>query len=218
LIIPIEQAVGRYGLELGVVLHLGAHLGEEAGEYHRAGARQVFWVEADPAVIDRLAAAVQPYGDVAIQALIADRDDEDVSFFVASNDGKSSSMLEMLTHREAHPDVSVVGQKTLRTTTVDTLCDRVGIRGVTLVTMDLQGAELLAVRGASSTLATARYVYTEVNVDELYVGAATIESLDQALAGFVRQETALTPHGWGDALYIRADLAPADVAPRTWRA
>jgi hypothetical protein len=84
--------------------------------------------------------------------------------------------------------------------------------------MDLQGAELLALRGATETLRSVRFVYTEVNVDELYAGCAQLDEIDEQLVGFVRMETALTPHGWGDAFYVRAgDVAPG-VELRSWTA
>ncbi len=216
LIIPIEGLIERYRIDLGVVLHLGAHLGEEADEYQRAGASQVIWVEADPGVFERLTTAVRPYGHRAIQAVISDRDDTETTFFVTSNDGKSSSLLPMKIHIQEHPDVVVTGRTRLRTTAVDTLCARYGIDNVDLITMDLQGAELLAIRGAARILESVRYVYTEVNVAELYTGCPMLDDIDAHLPKFVRREMAMTPHGWGDAFYIRADLAPAGIEPRTW--
>ena len=217
-IIPISRLVERYDIDLGVVLHLGAHLGEEADEYQCAHATEVIWVEADPAIFERLAAAVRPYGHRAVQAVISDRDDAAATFFLTSNDGKSSSLFPMKTHVKEHPDVVVTGTTRLRTTAVDTLCAGHGISTVDLLTMDLQGAELLALRGATRTLESVQYVYTEVNVAELYEGGAMLEEMDAHLADFVRQETALTPHGWGDAFYIRADRVPPGTDPRTWMA
>jgi FkbM family methyltransferase len=216
LIIPIEMLAERYALDLAVVLHLGAHLGEEAEEYRRAGAEQVIWVEADPEVAARLAVAVEPFGHRAIQAVISDRDGDYADFFVASNDGRSSSLLTMNTHRQQHPEIVVTGAIRLRTTTIDSLCERGGIDRVDLITMDLQGAELLALRGGARSVESTRYIYTEVNVDDLYTGCPRIEALDAYLGGFTRLETALTPYGWGDAFYLRSDLVPPGAEPHAW--
>jgi len=218
MIIPIVELVARYGITLGTVLHLGAHLGEEAPEYAAAGAPSVVWVEADPEVATRLGDAVAAYGHRAVQALVSDRDGDEVEFYRSANDGKSSSLLPMKTHLREHPDIPVVGSTRLRTTTVDTLCDELGIGAVDLLTMDLQGAELLALRGAKRTLTSVRYVYSEVNVDELYEGCAQLEEVDAALAGFRRMETALTPHGWGDAFYVRDAEVPEGLQPQRWTA
>ena len=218
MIIPIVDLVERYGIALGTVLHLGAHLGEEAVEYEAAGARDVVWVEADPNVAVRLADTVRPFGQRSVQALVSDRDGDEVDFHVSTNDGRSSSMLRMKTHLREHPEITVTASMRMRTTTVDTLCEQLGIDDVDLLTMDLQGAELLALRGAEGTLRTVRFVYTEVNVAELYEGCAQIDELDRQLAGFRRQETALTPHGWGDAFYVREEHVPPGIEPRAWTA
>jgi FkbM family methyltransferase len=217
-IIPITDLVERHHIDLGTVLHLGAHLGEEAADYERAGARHVVWVEAAPDVFARLAVAVEPFGHRALQALISDRDGQEVDFHLSDNDGKSSSLLAMKTHLHVHPDVAVIGSTRLGTTTVDTLCAHHTIGPVDLLTMDLQGAELLALRGATETLRSVRFVYTEVNVDELYAGCAQLDEIDEQLVGFVRMETALTPHGWGDAFYVRAGEVAPGVELRSWTA
>lgn len=73
------------------------------------------------------------------------------------------------------------------------------------INLDIQGAELLALKGATSILPFVKAIYTEVNEKELYEGCALIEELDAYLKqnGFTRILTNMTKHGWGDALYIR---------------
>jgi FkbM family methyltransferase len=70
--------------------------------------------------------------------------------------------------------------------------------------MDIQGAELMALRGASDSLTFAKALYLEVNEKELYKGCGQIEEIDTFLAPykFKRVLTKMTSHGWGDALYI----------------
>ncbi len=218
MIIPIGELVTRHDIDLGTVLHLGAHLGEEADQYQRAGAREVVWVEADPDVAERLVVQVTPFGHRAINAVVSERDDREMTFHVADNDGRSSSLLEMETHLTQHPEVGVIGTKRLRTSTVDSICASHAVADVDLLTMDLQGAELMALRGATRTLQSVRFVYTEVNVEELYRGCATLEELDEHLHDFVRTDTALTEHGWGDAFYVRRNLVGSAIEPRTWHA
>ena len=73
--------------------------------------------------------------------------------------------------------------------------------------MDVQGAELNVLLGASETLQHVDYIITEVNRAELYKNCALIEDLDYFLGkyGFERVEEAWDRDNpvWGDALYIK---------------
>ena len=73
--------------------------------------------------------------------------------------------------------------------------------------IDVQGAELLVLKGAENTLKTVNAVYTEVNTDYVYKNCALIEEIDEYLFrhGFKRTETKMwRNHPWGDALYLRS--------------
>ncbi len=71
--------------------------------------------------------------------------------------------------------------------------------------VDLQGAELLALKGMGDLLKHFDHAYIEVNERELYKGCPLVGEIDafMAKAGFVRKETVMTKHFWGDALYQR---------------
>ena len=146
---------------------------------------------------------------------MSDVDGAEVEFYVASNPS-SSSVLPMKLHRAAHPDIVVTDTRRMTTTTVDTLCATQEITQPDLLVLDLQGAELLALRGATRTLAEVAAVYTEVNTAELYEGCALLDDLDAFLEPFVRVDTAMTPHRWGDALYIAQHLVRPGTTPRDW--
>lgn len=80
-----------------------------------------------------------------------------------------------------------------------------GVDAVDLLWMDLQGAELKALKGMGDLLETVRMVYTEVLYQEIYFGQAFADEIDQYLVshGF-RLHTKLNSSSWfGDALYIR---------------
>ena len=69
--------------------------------------------------------------------------------------------------------------------------------------LDIQGAELLALKGFLKGLEKIEYVYTEVNSGEVYKDCAKIEELDFFLKeyNFERVETNMTQYEWGDAFY-----------------
>ena len=112
--------------------------------------------------------------------------------------------MELQEHKIEHPDIVEVARLKLETTTLNTLL--VGLNSkFNFVNLDIQGAELLALKGLSNHMAHVNYIYSEVNTKELYKGCALLPELDAFLAthGFIRTDIDMTRHGWGDALYIR---------------
>ena len=90
--------------------------------------------------------------------------------------------------------------------TLDTFFERENIdpTGYDFWNFDIQGAELLALKGALQSLRYAKVLYLEVNERELYKNCALISDIDEFLLqyNFKRVLTNMTQHGWGDALYL----------------
>lgn len=183
------------------VLHVGAHMCEEFPLYISLGLSpaDVVWVDANA---DLKPAAMDTYWVAAV----GDVDGAPVVFHITDN-MQSSSFLPLKDHLIEHPHVREIAQRPLDTVTLNTLLkqhntpyDRFDV-----MNLDIQGAELMALRGATELLPHIRAIYTEVNTKELYEGCALLPDLDAFLAehGFTRVATAMTQHGWGDALYVR---------------
>lgn len=207
MLMSLPELVAKYAMDITGVLHLGAHLAEEAPVYRGLGIDTVVWVEANPAVMPKLTEILAGYDHVLIQALIYSEEDVELGFNVTNYDGMSSSILDFGTHPEFSPDTVFVDRIVAKTTTVDRLRVPASHRGLNFLNMDLQGAELHALKGATNFLAEVDYIMTEVNNAEVYVGCARIEQLDEHLADFDRVETYWVPgQGWGDALYIRRSI------------
>lgn len=212
MLISLEELARKYDIKVTNVLHVGAHLAEEAKEYYNCGNPIVAWVEANPAVIPQIRQNLQPYlKQFVINCLVTDKDDETRWFNVTNYDGMSSSVFEFDRHPMYSPDTVFVDRIDLPTTTIDTLADTYDL-APELLCLDIQGAELLALRGATKTLEKVQWVYTEVSIASVYAGGAQIWELDALLAPtFVRLETELgmhTPAGssfgtHGDAFYAR---------------
>ena len=204
MLLDLHALAAKYAMRISGVLHVGAHEAEEAPLYRSvAPEARVLWVEANPEIAARIQAIGVP--DVH-QALVSDTDGEQVDFSITNN-GQSSSMLELAEHKWEHPDVVEVARIPLATTTIHSLLNRVAPDfRFNFINLDIQGAELKALRGmGDERMAAVDYVYTEVNERELYRGCALIGEIDAFLLarGLRRVETSITGHGWGDALYVR---------------
>ena len=75
-----------------------------------------------------------------------------------------------------------------------------------MLNMDIQGSELLVLKGSTNILKNFDLIYTEINFKEMYEGCALADDLDNFLEiyGFYRSMTS-TPESehWGDAIYIK---------------
>lgn len=211
MLIDLADLYTKYNMDITGVLHVGAHVGEEAEKYHSLGIRNVVWVEANPDTLGKLEATISRYsGQWLIQAVVSDTDGEEVTFRV-TNDPEgttmSSSILELGVHKIHAPWVVEVEQKRLTTSTIDTLVYERGVHDCNFLNLDIQGAELLALKGATEFLKSCDYIYTEINSGYVYKDCALFPEIDDFLAGtFSRLETSMTKAEWGDALYVRDGL------------
>jgi len=204
MILSLDDLVVRHRLSITGVVHVGAHEGREAETYDRNGIAEVTWVEANPQVIPRLRSHVEPFGQRVVSALVTDRPGP--TNFNITNNEKSSSILELGTHKQEHPDVTVARSIVLQARTLDEVVASEKLTGFNLLVMDIQGAELHVLRAAPHVLRQVDYLYLEVNERPLYVGCGLVSDLDDYLSDFSRIDTAMTEHGWGDAFYIRKSI------------
>jgi hypothetical protein len=119
-----------------------------------------------------------------------------------ANSRGSTSLLDFSTHLVEHPDIVVESQLSVITTTLDELISPT--TKFQLIVIDIQGAELEALKGFKDRLEIVRWIYCEVNKKELYKNCAQVGEIDLFLNefGFKRKLTRWTIHGWGDAIYV----------------
>ena len=168
------------------VIHVGANSGQERETYHRLGLR-VFWVEAIPTVFQNLEENIRGYPNQrAALALLADVDGQAYEFNIASNEGASSSIYDFGQHKDIWPQVTYVGKLRLQSRRLDTLIQREGlaVADYPALVMDVQGAELLVLKGAGGLLDKFRYIKAEAADFESYVGCALLKDLDAYVKSF----------------------------------
>jgi len=203
-----------WGVHPRGVLHVGAHDAEEDMLYRGADWGDVVWVEAMPA---RAHALQQRFADDAtrtvVQALAWDVTGDLMPFNIANN-GQSSSVFALGTHARHHPNVVYDDTITLVTTRLDAVLP--DAPAWNLINLDVQGAELHALKGLGHLMRNAQWVYAEVNAEPVYQGCPLLDELDDWLSqrAFTRVDTLMTGYGWGDALYVATARRPALVPAR----
>lgn len=206
MLIDFRKLFPRYNIKPKGVLHVGANVGEEAPVYDELGIKDVVWIEGNPDLIPKLVQNTKAYKHGVILACIGDVEGKEVNFNVSNNAGQSSSILELGTHKIAHPEVHYTESFLTKTRRIDVLFDSIGLGEIDFLNIDLQGAELMALRGMGELLHQFKWAYLEVNKADLYKGCALVEDIDMYMLGFgfKRVETLWCGNtGWGDALYIK---------------
>lgn len=206
MLIDFRQLFPKYNIKPKGVLHVGANVGEEAPVYHELGINKVCWIEGNPEIIPQLRINTSKYNHKVINALIGDVEGLELNLHISNNASQSSSILELGTHKIVHPDVHFVKDIALKMHRLD----QMSCWGeYDFLNMDLQGAELKALKGLGDCLNNFKWAYLEVNKAELYKGCALIEEIDMYLLGFgfKRVETMFCGNtNWGDALYIKKEF------------
>jgi FkbM family methyltransferase len=198
MLIPFRFIYEKYGMKISGILHVGAHECEELVEYEKViGRDKIMWIEAIQEKVDLCRSL---YPDIQICQMVASDKVEMVKFNVANN-GQSSSMLEFGIHSVHHPHVHYVSSVELETQLLSTIDF-----SYNFINLDIQGAELKALKGLGDKLHHVDYIYTEVNTDYVYKGCNLINELDEYLAtyGFKCVEARIyKEYKWGDAFYIK---------------
>jgi len=195
------------------VIHVGANSGQEREVYRKHGLK-VVWIEPIPSVFEKLKHNLIEYPDqIALQALVTDKDGKEYTFHVASNEGASSSILEFGQHGDIWPEVQFEHTLKLKSTTLTSLLRKHSIipNSNDALVLDTQGSELLVLQGSLAILQQFRSIKTEVADFAVYEGCCQLNELSTFLQaqGFREQarETFATHPSGGrcyDVLYVRS--------------
>lgn len=183
------------------------------GIFLQHGIRRGIFIEPLPQPFKLLAEVCRRIPDfVAVNTLCSDKTGEAVDFFVASNGGQSSSTLKPLNHLSEFAHVKFDQTIQLVSNRLDDVIEFVKTHGhakacepIDLIYMDTQGSELKVLKGATRTLAAARYVITEVTRNQLYEGAPTLADLTAYLAehDFALNNVNFNRYQCADALFVK---------------
>ncbi|MBB6131815.1 FkbM family methyltransferase [Mucilaginibacter lappiensis] len=208
MLISLYELIAKYQISPTGVLHIGGHFAEEAHEYFKNGVERTIWIEANPNYLPIMEDALKDYSNyIVFNECMTDENDKEVELKISNNEGQSSSILDLEYHSIAHPEIWYIGKIKLKTKRLDSLFIEkdLDIKRYPFVNIDIQGAELLALKGFGDLLYNVKYLYLEINEKEVYKNCALIGEIDEYLEtyGFVKKEQIMcADFGWGEAFYI----------------
>jgi FkbM family methyltransferase len=179
---------------------------------------KIYAFECNPNTLDICKINIAPYSDriTLIEGAVCDYDGN-IKFYPI-NQQKT-----ITTWKDGNPGASSIfksnGQYTYETYVqdeiitqchrLDSIMNKYGISNVDIIWMNLQGAELLALKGLGNHLQNVKYIYTEVSYKEMYSGQVMFNELNNfILSNEFSIINNLTLQGWQeDVIYEKNDLA-----------
>lgn len=221
MLISVSELVIRWGISPRTVLHVGAHEAEEMAAYesHGWGSDRTVWIEGQHELAERLSARLAEQTHHQVVHAVAWDSVETVTFY-RTNNSQSSSVFPLKLHSAEYPSIVVEEEFSVATSRLDEVLSRDPILdlGISFVNLDIQGAELRALKGLGRHLTHVGAIYSEVNIAELYEGCATLREMDAFLQkhGFILVDIRLNNARWGDALWLpkRSVTPPLRLASR----
>jgi FkbM family methyltransferase len=209
------QLIMERSAPVDLIVHVGAHWGEDATLYESFGAQTVLWIEADPDTYAVLEAEIAKRTGItrhlATCALVSARA-ADMPFHRFSGDGASSSVhqaTDIFKQRFQH--TCETGEVlTLRSRSLPEILANHGIAVSefkrAMLVVDVQGHELSVLKGLGESLEAFHLCKCEVSRVPMYEGGAAFKDVD---THFRQHGFKLVSHRYalvqrhGDVLYMR---------------
>ena len=135
-----------------IVLHVGAHHGQDRQSYKKLGVEKIIWGEASKENAVKLKSLYPE--DVVVERIFWEKSDLHINFFNTSSSENSSAIKPN--------NLESVDITSCRTITVDEVMSREISKAKILIVLDVQGAEMHVLKGSIDTLKKAKYVVIEI--------------------------------------------------------
>ncbi len=204
MLLNLENLVEKYQMNIEGIIHVGASEGQEIPVYQKLGIKKVVFFEPLYDVFKKLEMNAKPFNYLCYNYALSDREGITKIYREHSNGGQSSSLLKPNLHEKYYPDIVFDSTELINTKKLDSF----NFYEYNMLNIDVQGAESMVLRGSIKTLPNIKYIYLELNFEELYKGCSLVNSIDEMLSifDFKRVETGQITNGWTDGLYIKQKL------------
>jgi FkbM family methyltransferase len=211
------RRVGRRG-----VIHVGADVGQEVPLYLEYGFKNIILIEANPQSYQTLEAKFGRYDNVRLfNYAICDRSGV-IDFHIhtsRSGSTEPASILPMKRFKQIVKTLHTAQTIRVPAITLDRLVEthNIAFDRYNFINIDIQGAELLALRGATKIISSLDAIIAEVNLIEMYESGALESEIVAFLAGCgfekrhavyhtLYDETSTFP-AWGECLFTKRSMA-----------
>ena len=190
-----------------VIIEAGAHNGGDTYEIARRWpGGHVHAFEPVPELYEAVKQQTSNVKNVSYYPIALGEKNGTAEFFVSSgaSDG-SSSLLRPSGHLDEHPDVHFDRTLTVTVKTMDTWAAENNVSRVDFLWLDMQGAEMAALKGASKLLSTVKLIYTEVSLKPMYENGPLYPEYRAWLEaqGFSVVREALASTDFGNVVFAR---------------
>lgn len=179
------------------VLHVGAHYGQDRRSYLLLGVKEIIWGEASKAAAAKLRARFPE--DKVVEGIFWDKSGLQMNFFESVETQNSSAIKPI--NLESFSLISGL------TVTVDEVMSQKSSSDMILIVLDVQGAEMNVLKGATETLKRAKYIVIEIALhSQGYEIAPTEKEFDTFMKnqGFTKSIDRVSHDGsYKDQLYIK---------------
>lgn len=211
-----------------IILDVGSRHGLEAIKFaERFPKARIYCFEANPHALPELIENVAPHSQISVVPVAVNSFDGECDFFAINphetitpwNDGNLGASSLYLARNDAKKKGG--GERYVQDlirvpcTRLDTFLASKGITKVDAIWMDLQGAELLALKSLPREIfPTLAVVQTELESEELYIGQSLMSETIEFLAGQGMVLSTSIPHGEiaGDYLFVNSGLPRLNLA------
>ncbi|MBL4697494.1 MAG: FkbM family methyltransferase [Phycisphaerales bacterium] len=186
-------------------------MGNEVQGFLDHGFERILLIEANPTIADQLQKRFAMTEQVTVvNAAVSDTEGM-CRFNIATGDGQSSSILDPTMHKKIYKGIQFKETIEVRASTLDTLVRESGFDPAqfNMIVLDIQGAEIMALRGATKQLKHIDAVLSEFSNVELYKDSGTGTDLRALLEGHglhIAAEEVNWHPTWGDFFFVRRPI------------
>ena len=209
----IVQPIPRKG-----IVHVGAHVGEEVEQYFSYGFNKIILIEANPHWYDILVSKFGNDDRIKIFNYAVCDKEGTVDFHIhtsRSGSTEPASMFQLKLFKEILPTFHTPQTIKVPALTLNALFERNNLdpADYNFMNLDIQGAELMAFKGATKLLPAIDVIICEVILLELYEGGPLEDDITNHLQqiGFAKQHAVYhtlydrnsTFRAFGDCLFVK---------------